>query len=159
MLENKCGTCSLCCKLPAVHSLKKLANKWCQFCSKDGNCQIYDTRPQECHDFECMWLASQKSPHPMRDDDRPDRAHIYLERKDDVVVAVCDPDYWNDRTMKRLTEWAARIEAPMFVVVANEMYGPDGRVYNVMSDGRVVTPINLEQTVELAGPMKPEEIN
>jgi len=159
MLENKCGTCSLCCKLPPVHSLKKPRNKWCQFCAK-GSCGIYDTRPEECHTFECLWLASQKSPYPMREDDRPDRAHVYLEakEKDGCVVAMCDPDYWNERTMQRVTEWAGKIAAPMFVVVANRMYGPDGRVYMVMDDGRVVTTVDMEQKVEL-GSVKPEDIN
>jgi hypothetical protein len=54
-----CEGCSLCCKLVAVPDLDKPAGKWCQHCSPKDNlsCTIYESRPGNCQDFQCLWLA------------------------------------------------------------------------------------------------------
>ena len=51
-----CGSCTLCCKVVGVAELKKPADVWCGHCNKAKGCKIYDTRPQECRTFYCLFL-------------------------------------------------------------------------------------------------------
>jgi Fe-S-cluster containining protein len=53
---------------------------WCKDCSIGKGCNIYETRPKGCRDFQCEWLKGYGS-----EDERPDRLHIILDR------AVRDP--------------------------------------------------------------------
>lgn len=64
---RSCGTCSLCCKLPPIekhqvttgHWFEKKAGKWCEFCKPGtGGCKIYDSRPEVCSKYLCMWLTN-----------------------------------------------------------------------------------------------------
>ena len=63
MLEKinlrECGTCNLCCKLPAINEkdLVKPDYKWCNNCDIGVGCKIYKTRPAPCKDFLCLWKA------------------------------------------------------------------------------------------------------
>ena len=55
-MKRECGSCTLCCKLIGVEELKKPQNVWCRHCNIGQGCKIYDTRPQGCRDFSCLWL-------------------------------------------------------------------------------------------------------
>jgi hypothetical protein len=50
----------MCCKTMSVGEIDKPANKWCQHCDLRGvhGCKIYETRPAECANYQCLWLAS-----------------------------------------------------------------------------------------------------
>jgi len=52
-----CGECSFCCKVLEITELTKSAGKLCEHClnSGSGGCGIYASRPQVCHDYECLW--------------------------------------------------------------------------------------------------------
>jgi Fe-S-cluster containining protein len=54
---RNCGSCGLCCKLPALTSFEKPGNTWCQHYEKGKGCAIYDSRPEECRLFRCFWIA------------------------------------------------------------------------------------------------------
>jgi hypothetical protein len=54
---RECGTCTLCCKVYHVPEVPKLAGKWCQHCTPGRGCAIHPTRPQQCRDFNCLWLT------------------------------------------------------------------------------------------------------
>jgi hypothetical protein len=56
---RECGTCSLCCKVMPVTSLRKLAGNWCKDCQPGKGCKIYATRPDDCKSFYCGWLTSE----------------------------------------------------------------------------------------------------
>jgi len=56
--RRTCGTCSLCCKLMHIVELNKPMGQWCPNCLKSGGCKIYETRPNECRDFDCEWLRN-----------------------------------------------------------------------------------------------------
>jgi uncharacterized protein len=59
MTERRCGTCSLCCKLPYVRELNKPIDTWCPHARPGhGGCAIYPERPPRCRDFICGWFAS-----------------------------------------------------------------------------------------------------
>ena len=60
---KECGSCGLCCKVMAIKELKKPGGTWCPHWEKGTGCTIYGTRPQECKDFNCIWLVS-KQPLP-----------------------------------------------------------------------------------------------
>ncbi|MCW1383937.1 hypothetical protein OLX02_14030 [Novosphingobium sp. KCTC 2891] len=52
-----CGPCMACCIEPAIpgHGLDKPAGEACRNCLPQGGCGIYDTRPQPCREFFCLW--------------------------------------------------------------------------------------------------------
>jgi hypothetical protein len=88
-----CGECSLCCKVLEITEFTKPAGQWCEHCGKAsgqaGGCRIYETRPEICHDYECLW----KSDRGMSAQMRPDKTGtILMEDPDsDEYRAVCDP--------------------------------------------------------------------
>ncbi len=58
--ENKCGTCTACCRVYAIPELSKPAGDWCRHCDVGKGCKIYPDRPApRCTDFKCLWLESQ----------------------------------------------------------------------------------------------------
>jgi hypothetical protein len=53
-----CGACSLCCKLLPIAALGKPHDTWCPHCRPGaGGCTIYQTRPDACRTFDCLWLT------------------------------------------------------------------------------------------------------
>jgi hypothetical protein len=141
MSGNHCGTCTLCCKLLDIPVLKKPQGQWCVHCAIGKGCTIYETRPQPCRDFECMWLESQKEKHPLPAELRPDRCKVVLtfspDRKD--VLGFCDPatpDAWKGAPLRLLQVIAGRGHR---VMVGN------GREHFAIDQGRV-------RRVELAEP-------
>lgn len=51
-----CGECSACCTTLAVGELKKDRGERCKHLAKAGGCSIYDTKPESCKAYRCMWL-------------------------------------------------------------------------------------------------------
>jgi hypothetical protein len=55
--ERRCGSCSLCCRLPSIAALEKPIDTWCMHCRPgNGGCSIYADRPPACRMFNCGWL-------------------------------------------------------------------------------------------------------
>jgi len=52
---RRCGACTFCCTWLAVEALDKPAGVACEHLTPHG-CAIYDTRPDECRIFDCLWL-------------------------------------------------------------------------------------------------------
>ena len=63
-MTNHCGTCTACCRVFAIPALNKPAGQWCQHCDIGVGCKIYNSRPQTCVEYECLWLQSQKRDDP-----------------------------------------------------------------------------------------------
>jgi hypothetical protein len=62
-MANQCGDCSYCCKLPGITApFIKPVNQWCEHCAPGNGCQIYDTRPEQCRSYKCMWLVRDLPP-------------------------------------------------------------------------------------------------
>ena len=94
---RRCGTCSLCCKLPEIVVLNKPANTWCRHSEPGkGGCGIYGTRPEKCQNFGCGWLTDLS----FDDDWFPARAKLYVTHTPamdggrDVLISI-DPAYPN----------------------------------------------------------------
>jgi hypothetical protein len=46
----------MCCKLLSVPAAGKPEHDWCKHCRPGHGCKIYDTRPEECAHYGCLWL-------------------------------------------------------------------------------------------------------
>lgn len=62
----------MCCKLPGVESMSKPMHQWCDQCAIGKGCRIYETRPQDCRNFVCLWLSNESMPEELR----PDRSRV-----------------------------------------------------------------------------------
>lgn len=84
--ERQCGDCTLCCKILAVTELNKPKGTWCSHVVKKTGCGIYESRPQSCRAFKCLWLTDDNLPA----DWRPNKAKFVMvgESKTGIVVHV-----------------------------------------------------------------------
>ena len=111
---NSCDGCSACCKIMKVAELAKQANTWCQHCQIGVGCSIYETRPESCRVYECLWLRTQSLEKPMAPELRPDKSRVVMgttNHGEDVVLYVSAdrPDAWkNSRISNVVGEFKAR---------------------------------------------------
>lgn len=79
MKTRSCGTCTACCTSLAVKELDKPQGVVCNHLSRTSKgCDRYDTRPQSCRNFECLWLRDHKG--SLIDGEfRPDRCGLVLD--------------------------------------------------------------------------------
>jgi hypothetical protein len=68
-----CDTCTACCFTHAVTAIGKPGSEWCPHCKIGSGCRIYPDRPEQCHDFSCLWLQGWAN-----EQDRPDRLKVVL---------------------------------------------------------------------------------
>lgn len=72
---RECGACSLCCLLLNVPEAGKPEHGWCPHCVKGRGCGIYETRPDICRGYACLWLSDGNIP----DHWRPMQAKLVLD--------------------------------------------------------------------------------
>jgi hypothetical protein len=53
-----CDGCTMCCKVMRVPELPKEAGVWCAHCARGTGCGIYETRPDSCRGFQCMYTTN-----------------------------------------------------------------------------------------------------
>lgn len=71
--ENReCGDCQLCCEVLEVPDANTKAGEKCQHQCEKG-CAIYQTRPQPCQDYQCLWLRRF-----FGKKDRPDKVGVFF---------------------------------------------------------------------------------
>ena len=111
---NRCGDCTMCCKLMGVPEIRKPAGTWCQHCNIGKGCKIYDERPENCRIFECGWLQSQsREPREVMPPElRPDRCKVVIapSTNPNYILAQVDPgsrDAWQRPAIWRVLENAA----------------------------------------------------
>lgn len=83
----------------AVDDLDKPRDTWCTHCDKGKGCKIYDTRPQGCRDFNCLWLQGVGE-----EELRPDKSWVVLSGLLRVNVDVGRPDAWRDSRFQVLID-------------------------------------------------------
>ena len=113
-----CDGCTACCKILKVRELDKQGDTWCQHCKIGVGCGIYDTRPESCRVYECVWLQSQRGGKPLALELRPDISRVVIgvtNKGDDLVLYVnADrPDAWKRGAMG---EFVAEMRAKGFPV-------------------------------------------
>lgn len=109
---RECGSCTMCCKTMSVWEIEKPNNVWCRHVQNHRSCAIYETRPQSCRTFNCLWLRGVGS-----DTMRPDRSRVVLVEADDAgaadgvkgLAAILDPTRplaWQEPEMRTFLERA-----------------------------------------------------
>jgi hypothetical protein len=97
----------------SIHELGKPAGMWCPHCIVNKGCGIYDTRPQSCRSFFCLYLIQADIP----DDWYPARSKMVLSFSADggvlsVFVDGGRPDAWKAEPYHaQLRAWAGRAAA------------------------------------------------
>ena len=96
---HSCNGCTVCCKVMKIRELDKPANTWCADCKIGVGCGIYETRPESCRVYECIWLQTQSLDKPIAAALRPDRSRVVIGTTnggEDVVLYVTPerPDAW-----------------------------------------------------------------
>jgi hypothetical protein len=94
-----CDGCTACCKIMQVRELDKPASTWCRHCRVGAGCSIYETRPESCRTFECVWLQTQSGEAPLAPELRPDISRVVMstasQGRDIVLNLATDrPDAW-----------------------------------------------------------------
>jgi hypothetical protein len=86
-----CGGCTLCCKVMRIDELAKPTGTWCTHCKPGTGCRIYESRPQVCRSFMCLWLLSPE----LGPEWRPDRSKLVLMTDDtgERMIIKCDPGF------------------------------------------------------------------
>ena len=103
-----CGTCTACCKVMHVRELEKPAHRWCPHCKIAQGCGIYESRPESCRVFECIWLQTQRGQKPLAHELRPDISRVVLtttkDDRDGVVLNVSPdrPNAWKTGPIAKL---------------------------------------------------------
>ena len=91
--DRHCGACTECCSALAVAEIEKPLWEPCKHLCPKG-CGIYESKPQECSKFECMWLRGFFG----NDEHRPDKLGLVVARIKDkrlgYVLAV-----WESRPL------------------------------------------------------------
>ena len=91
-MERKCGKCSLCCTVLNIEEIQKPAGLKCPACAKKRGCNVYQSRPQQCRDYECFWLQDKNSVLP--EFLNPDQCGFFVDIANDYsrIVLHVDPD-------------------------------------------------------------------
>jgi hypothetical protein len=95
MTDNTCGTCNACCRAFAIPDLKK-AGEWCKHCHIGVSCRIYESRPEACSSFECLWLHSQRRDSPFERlslNMRPDKCKVMFSATTNPNVISAIPTH------------------------------------------------------------------
>lgn len=119
---RSCGTCTLCCKVLKITELQKPKGVWCRHCKPGDGCGIYDTKPNECSQFYCLFLLDNR----LGDAWKPSRSKIVLvtEFEQNRVAAHVDPAFpgrWREEpyysTLKRWAVDAAPHQGQVVVTI------------------------------------------
>lgn len=106
-----CGGCTVCCKFMGVDEIDKQRYVWCAHCEIGVGCQIYETRPDSCRQYECVWLKTQGLDNPMALALRPDKSRVVVGTANDgedlvLYVSPDQPDAWK---RKRFYEFVSNM--------------------------------------------------
>lgn len=140
--HNACGTCTLCCKVMGIEEIAKPKDKWCPHCETSKGCAVYESRPEACREWSCLWLRTQDEPDPehrMPSNLRPDRTRVVLDTNDvdpDVLLAHVDATYplaWRQGDMGALIRRAQEHTVVIVLVGSRRiMLGDERRVREFM---------------------------
>lgn len=153
MSDRRCGDCTLCCKIMAIEELDKPAGKWCHHCHP-GRCHVYDNRPAECRQFNCLWLVDVRfGPHW-----QPSKSKLVLTTSEDGIEVRCDPafpDAWRKepfhREIRALAASGEANDVTVLVMIGRRMIllasdrefdlgvvGADERIVRELDGGRLI---------------------
>ncbi|MBB4066091.1 hypothetical protein [Gellertiella hungarica] len=102
-----CAGCGLCCRLPDIDALDKPANEPCRHLAGEAGCRAYDTRPDTCRAFLCLWRTEAA----LGEEWHPPTAGMMVYRQGPQRTVLADPRR-PDRSrsepwLSQLRRWAA----------------------------------------------------
>jgi hypothetical protein len=71
-----------------LRTVEKKSGEWCERCAIGTGCKTYESRPQECREFQCLWLIEETIPASVR----PDRSRVVLTATADGRRVVAHVD-------------------------------------------------------------------
>jgi len=104
-----CGTCMMCCKVPAIEEFAKPPGVWCRHAVSGKGCGIYAERPGSCRAFYCSWMQDES----FGADWKPEKAKfvVYLQGNGANLQIAVDPSFPNAWTRPpfyaKIKKWAA----------------------------------------------------
>jgi hypothetical protein len=128
-----CGPCQLCCEVMRVESIAKPAFQRCEKQCSSG-CSVYATRPTQCREFECGWLASQRAKIiAMPRELRPDRCGVVMDMNSSgTFIAHCKrPESWR---IGPIRQWLLERARSALVLIEHGA----GRCSRLKPDGSIV---------------------
>jgi hypothetical protein len=105
-----CGSCMMCCKVPAIEEFAKPPGVWCKHAASGKGCGIYADRPGSCRAFYCLWMQDAK----FGPEWKPDKARFVLYGQQNGVnlqlgVDPAFPNAWMRPPYEaRIRQWAAK---------------------------------------------------
>ncbi len=104
-----CGTCMMCCKVPAIAEFGKPPGVWCAHARSRTGCTIYAERPASCRAFYCLWMQDAR----FGPEWKPEKAKfvVYVQRNGANLQIGVDPSFPNAWTKPpyhaRIRAWVA----------------------------------------------------
>jgi hypothetical protein len=77
--DRECGECMVCCHHLSINApnLKKPADVLCDNCMINNGCRIYETRPNVCRTWHCLWRRTEA----LQPELRPDKSGVIFSLK------------------------------------------------------------------------------
>jgi Fe-S-cluster containining protein len=160
--SRSCGTCSLCCTVLRVDELEKRAGEDCVHqCADDTHgtgCGIYETRPEICRAYQCLWRQG-----GLEEDERPDatggivdletvgvglRLGIRMRRLEDFDAAS---------KLRRIAE-RYRSEMPVRITDVEDVMNPDRPFRVLLPEGEEHRVFGERIEVHRAGVLVEEKV-
>ena len=113
-----CAGCTLCCRLPAIPELAKPAQTLCTHCEIGEGCRIYETRPNTCRKFECLYMTSSQ----LNEHWKPAACHMFIAYHANAnrLVVHVDKDHPD--------AWRQEPHYGEFKLMARSMYPKNGQI-------------------------------
>lgn len=110
---RQCGECTLCCFTHGIPTLDKERLHYCQHCMPGVGCHIYETRPDECRDFTCLWLEDYGTVN-----ERPDKVQIVINLSLTVIghmiiMVGTTPEAFDSAYAQRASAYFAKRHMPI----------------------------------------------
>jgi len=100
---NKCGECRACCTVLAIQQLEPQKPNWTPCPHECGNgCSIYQSKPEECNEYQCHYLEGVFGSDPAF---RPDKLGLLV----DMRGVTDDMDYPHEVYFFQI--WETRLNA------------------------------------------------
>lgn len=147
--KRTCGDCAMCCKLPDVPELNKKGGEWCPNCVNYKGCGIYDTRPQTCRTFFCVYVMDEL----VREEWNPMKSKMVLafrtglqKMQISVMVDPSRPDAWRkDPYITDLRSWARGFYVIICIAERRIAVLPDHeKDFGIVQDGDLIDFIDEE---------------
>jgi len=134
--NNTCGDCTLCCELLPIAEINKPHSQLCGDCTLKKGCGIYNTRPESCRNFNCLFIES----NDMGELLRPNNCNVIFERiTTKIYLAI---NHYNDprayeselvaNYIQTLNKSGISVVSTSFTNEPNEFFLAEGHVKEIV---------------------------